>query len=51
MCVYSTLVRRFLCIYIQSHNQRGVDDLAKYIIQVENREGQLPMLGKGVSVL
>lgn len=29
--VYSTLVKRF--IYIRSHNQRGVDDLAKNIIQ------------------
>lgn len=29
--VYSTLVKRF--IYIRSPNQRGVDDLAKNIIQ------------------
>lgn len=34
VCVYSSLVKRFFYIYIQSHNQRGGDDLARYIIQV-----------------
>lgn len=48
MC--SNLVKRFLYIDIQSHNQRR-DDLAKYIIKVYNRDGQLRTLGRGASVL
>lgn len=51
LCVCSNLVKRFLYIYIQSHNQTRDDDLAKYIIKVYNREGQLPTLGREASVL